>query len=232
MLVSRIPVPYTFWKSIGMFRLGCMDFADYPLKIFKLHAERAYPQGLPPDSVILELGPGDSIASAIIGCAYGVKRTYLIDVGNFASENLSFYRYIATDIAKKGMNAPDLSQATSFDDIVRICNAEYLTDGVSSLKQIPSKSIDFVWSHSGGSCGKGQGGHRQTHQRHQRHTATVCTGRSACDCLCFWQRPDKYLRTGSPHGRGRLAHGGPAIAAQPTHDSIARASVGCGQIPG
>ena len=69
LLVARLPVPYAFWKSVGVFRHGRMDAADYPLKIFKLHLQRAYPQGLPPRSAILELGPGDSIASAVIACA-------------------------------------------------------------------------------------------------------------------------------------------------------------------
>ena len=148
LVFSRLPVSYSFWKSIGLFRHGRMDSADYPSKIFKLHAERAYPKGLPSESVILELGPGDSIASAIIGCAYGVKHSYLVDVGSFACKDVSFYKSIATDILKKGMNAPDLTGAVSFEDILRICNAEYLTNGVTSLREIPSGSVDFVWSHS------------------------------------------------------------------------------------
>ena len=68
-----------------------MGAADYPLKILNPHLQRAYPQGLPPRSAILELGPGDSIASAVIACAYGVKHTYLVDVGSFASKNVVFY---------------------------------------------------------------------------------------------------------------------------------------------
>ena len=148
LVMARLPVSYTFWKSIGVFRHGRMDFADYPIKIFKLHVERAYPQGLPPQSVILELGPGDSIASAMIGCAYGVKRVYLVDVGSFASTDVAFYRSLAADMAKRGMNAPDLSGAVSFEDVLHICKAEYLTHGISSLRQIPAGSIDFIWSHS------------------------------------------------------------------------------------
>ena len=46
------------------------------------------------------------------------------------------------------MNIPDLAGATSLGDILHICNAEYLTDGILSLSQIPTGSIDFVWSHS------------------------------------------------------------------------------------
>lgn len=147
-LMARLPISYGFWKSMGVFRHGRMDSAGYPMKIFKLHVEHAYPQGLPPQSVILELGPGDSIASAIIGYAYGVKRTFMVDVGSYTSRDVSFYQTLAADIEKRGMNAPDLSGAASFEDILHICQAEYLTNGISSLRQIPTESIDFVWSHS------------------------------------------------------------------------------------
>jgi SAM-dependent methyltransferase len=148
LLLARLPVPYAFWKSFGLFRHGRMDSADYPLKIFRLHVERAHPQGLPPGSVILELGPGDSIASAIIGYAYGARRTHLVDVGDFASKNVEFYRSLAADMKKKGLDVPDLSSAATFDDVLRACRAEYLTQGISSLRQIPSGSVDFIWSHS------------------------------------------------------------------------------------
>ena len=113
LLMARLPVSYGFWKSIGVFQHGRMDSADYPVKIFRLHVERAYPQGLPPQSVILELGPGDSVASAIIGCAHGVKRTYLVDVGSFACKDVAFYRSLAVDMVKKGVNSPDLSGAAT-----------------------------------------------------------------------------------------------------------------------
>jgi len=148
LLMAKLPLPYTFWKSLGVFRHGCMDSVDYPIKIFNLHLQRAFPHGLPPHSVILELGPGDSIASAIIASAYGVKHTYLVDVGSFATKNLAFYRFLASNVRSRGINAPDLSSAASFEEVLHICNAEYLTSGISSLRQVRTGSIDFVWSHS------------------------------------------------------------------------------------
>ncbi len=148
LLIARLPVPYAFWKSVGVFRHGQMESVDYPVKIFNLHLQRAYPKGLPPRSVILELGPGDSIASALVACAHGVKHTYLVDVGSFASKNVAFYRSLASEMRKRGMNIPDLAGATSFEDILQICNAKYLTDGIQSLREISTGSIDFVWSHS------------------------------------------------------------------------------------
>lgn len=147
-LLARLPVPYAYWKSVGVFRHGRMDSADYPLKIFRLHVQRAYPLGLPRQSVILELGPGDSIASAIIAFAHGAARTYLIDVGAFASEDVDLYQSIAADLKRRGMSTPDLSGATSLNGVLDACRAEYLTHGISSLRQIPAGSIDFAWSHS------------------------------------------------------------------------------------
>jgi SAM-dependent methyltransferase len=148
MLFSRLPLPYELWKSIGIFRHGRMDSTEYPIKVFSLHMKRAFPQGLPSGSVILELGSGDSIASALLGFASAAQLTYLVDVGSFARKDIAFYHTLAGEMAKKGLNTPDISTATSFDDILQACNAKYLTEGISSLRTIPSGSVDFVWSHS------------------------------------------------------------------------------------
>ena len=148
LFIARLPVSYNFWKSVNLFQHGRMDTIDYPIKIFKMHTDRAYPQGFPSQPVILELGPGDSIASAIIGCSFGVKHIYLVDIGRFANKDVSFYQSVAADLKEKGLNAPNLSKAISFEEILGICNAEYLTDGISSLRLIPNNSVDFIWSHS------------------------------------------------------------------------------------
>lgn len=148
LLIAKLPVPYAFWKSIGVFRHGRMDSADYPIKIFNLHMNRAFPLGLPRGSVILELGPGDSIASALLGFASGAQLTYLVDVGSFARKDVAFYRALAAEMARKGFLAPNLTAARSLEDILQACNAQYLTEGIFSLCTIPSKSVNFLWSHS------------------------------------------------------------------------------------
>lgn len=56
LLIARLPVPYAFWKSVGMFRHGRMDSVNYPLKIFNLHLQRAYPQGFPRGRLFLNSG--------------------------------------------------------------------------------------------------------------------------------------------------------------------------------
>jgi SAM-dependent methyltransferase len=148
LLVSRLPLPYGFWKAIGLFRHGRMDSADYPIKIFNLHTARAFPLGLPNDAVILELGPGDSVASALLGFSQGARQVCLVDVGNFARSDVAFYQALALDMKKKGFAVPDLGAAESINDVLQACNARYLTQGITSLRTIPSGSIDFMWSHS------------------------------------------------------------------------------------
>lgn len=148
LILARLPIPYAFWKSIGIFRHGRMDTAEYPIKIFKLHTTRAFPAGMPSGLVMLELGPGDSIASALLAAASGAERIYLVDVGNFASRDIALYQSLANDMRTRGINVPDISSAKNLEDILQSCRAVYLTQGLMSLRTIPSNSLDFVWSHS------------------------------------------------------------------------------------
>lgn len=148
LIITRLPLPYSFWRSLNVFRHGSMDSMNYPVKIFNLHLKRAFPDGLPSDAVLLELGPGDSLASALLGYASGASKTYLVDVYSFARKDVAFYQTLAADLCNRGLQCPNLSGALSFDDILQASNARYLTDGLASLCAIPSESVDFVWSHS------------------------------------------------------------------------------------
>ena len=148
LMIARIPIPYKLWRAIGLFRHGHMDSINYSHKIFNLHIARSYGQGVPGGMVMLEIGPGDSVASSLLAFAIGARRVYLLDVGDFACKDITFYKSFAKDMIKRGMRAPNLEEAKSFDDILRLCNAEYLVDGISSLRNMPAASIDFIWSHS------------------------------------------------------------------------------------
>lgn len=148
LLLSRLPLPYRLWRSIGLFRHGRADLLDYSIKIYNLHMMRAFPDGLPAQSVILELGPGDSILSALLGYASGAKQTYLVDAGEFSRKDVAFYISLAKEMSAKGLQMPDLTTANSFEDVLKACNAQYLTDGIFSLQTIPSDTVNFLWSHS------------------------------------------------------------------------------------
>ena len=147
-IISRLPIPYSIWKIIGLFKHGRMDSCEYAIKIFNLHFKRAFKEKVPSNIRILELGPGDSIASAIIGFAYGASRTFLVDKDNYVSRDLNFYLKLIDTLRLKGLKTPNINQLNSLSDILKACNGIYLTDGLSSLKTINSDSIDFIWSHS------------------------------------------------------------------------------------
>lgn len=147
-LISCLPVPYSFWKSLGIFRHGKMDSCEYAIKIFELHFYRAFPEKPPAKFTMLELGPGDSIASAIIGFAYGSSCSYLVDIDNYVTKDLNFYKRLVLILKQKGLKTPNIAKANTIQEILNSCNGIYLTNGLSSLNSIENSSIDFIWSHS------------------------------------------------------------------------------------
>lgn len=148
LILSRLPINYSIWRRVGIFRNGGMNQAEYALKIFSLHAERCFPSGLMPGITILELGPGDSIASAVIANAYGVAKTYLVDAGSYAVKDIAFYKNFSEWLNGQNIKAPSIDAITSFSSLMNKCNATYLTKGIESLREIPDGSIDMIWSHS------------------------------------------------------------------------------------
>jgi SAM-dependent methyltransferase len=147
-VLSRLPIPYKFWKSLGLFEHGQMNKASYALKIFRIHRDKAFPNGLPPRFTFMELGPGDSIASALVAYAHGAEKIILVDVGDYADKDVALYQSIARDLKKEGLNAPNLESAKNFTDVLKACNAEYFTGGLQSLQKIPDDSADMIYSHS------------------------------------------------------------------------------------
>jgi len=146
--LSQIRVPYGFWRRFGLFRHGAMDAPDYALKIFDMHLRRAFPAGNLAGKTILEIGPGDSLASAFIGKAYGAAGVVLVDVGAFATDDLEVYRSLIAKLSERHLVVSDLENLTSTSDALKRCGATYLVSGVDSFLEIESASIDYIWSHS------------------------------------------------------------------------------------
>ncbi len=94
----------------------------------------------------LELGPGDTIARALVAAANGVERIWLVDSGNFARRDMRHYHAVAADLTARGFSVPDLSHCRRLDDILRTCRATYLTGGLASLREIADQSVDLIVS--------------------------------------------------------------------------------------
>lgn len=144
LVLSRLPASYSFWRRVHLFSHGSMHRFDYALGVFRHHFERlpAQRDGL----VLMEIGPGDSLLSAVIGAAHGAKKIHLIDAGNFATAEMQPYWEAAIRLRELGLAAPDLDSAEDLTDVLAACNATYETGGLESLRQIPTGSVDFIWS--------------------------------------------------------------------------------------
>ncbi len=144
-VLSRVPASYALWRRLNVFSHGAMHRADYALGVFQHHFARLPPQsGTGP--VLLEIGPGDSLLSAVIGAAHGASRVHLVDAGPFATADLHPYRDAEKTLRSKGLNPPSLEGVTDLDGVLSACHASYGTRGLASMKEIPGASVDLIWS--------------------------------------------------------------------------------------
>lgn len=147
-VLSRLPVPNGFWHRLSVFSHGSMEKPEYALSVFQAHYGRVDFTRKYKDFVAMEVGPGDSVASALIARAHGARSCILVDAGSFARQDLHLYRLMAKLLFEHGLEPPNIDHAESVGEILEICRAVYLTGGLDSLRQVPSASVDFVWSHA------------------------------------------------------------------------------------
>jgi SAM-dependent methyltransferase len=148
-VLARLPLPYHFWEKIGLFKQGGMDRPDYALRAFRRHFDAAdFGRKKAGNFVGLELGPGDSLCSALIVRTLGGSRTYLVDAEPCASSDVAVYRRMESHLRQLGLNPPNLDHCKNMADVSEACSAVYMTEGLTSLRTIPSASVDLVWSHA------------------------------------------------------------------------------------
>lgn len=145
LVLSRLPFSYADWQRLGIFRHGEMDNSTYAIDVFDMHILKTDLACELNGKIILELGPGDSISTAILAATYGAK-AILVDTGSFVRSDVAPYKQLSETLSKKGLPSPDLSTVKTVTDILAICEAKYLTDGLQSLKQIETTSIDIIFS--------------------------------------------------------------------------------------
>ncbi|MFM2130065.1 MAG: hypothetical protein RL477_1611 [Pseudomonadota bacterium] len=145
-VLARLPLGERAWQSLGLFSPGEMMDPAYAVAVFDRHYRAA---GSPaPGFSFLELGPGDSLSSAVIGKAYGASRCWLVDAGAYASRDMDVYRRLADHLARARPEA-DLGAVRRAGDVAALlvaCNAVYLEDGLAGLRRVPDASCDLIFS--------------------------------------------------------------------------------------
>jgi SAM-dependent methyltransferase len=148
LILARMPVNSRLLKRFGVFNSSAMAKPEYALGVFRRHFDRAVFARKHQPFVALELGPGDSFFSALIAKTFGASAAIAVDVGPFATSDLAPYRQMESYLHQSGLQPPSLDRCSNVDDVMRLCSGQYLTNGLASLKEIPSESIDFIWSHA------------------------------------------------------------------------------------
>ncbi len=156
-VLARLPIPYSFWKHLRLFEHGDMNQPQRALDMFLEHARTAdvlhEENNLPylsrnSDFSVLELGPGDSVFSAVIALSLNASRVYLVDAGAFATTDITAYAQLFSFLREKGFALPFDHEPNSIADILDACHCQYLTDGTRSLAQLPSASVDYCFSNA------------------------------------------------------------------------------------
>ncbi|HTI86635.1 MAG TPA: methyltransferase domain-containing protein [Alphaproteobacteria bacterium] len=144
--LARLPVPMRAWHRIGLFAPGFMRDPDYAIRVFETHWKRA---GAPGSGfTYLELGPGESLATAVVAWAFGAGGGVLVDAGDFAVRDIAAYRPLLARLAERpGMrDLRSLQACGSVDALLAAVNARVRTDGLRGLASLASDSVDLAFS--------------------------------------------------------------------------------------
>jgi len=147
MVLARLPVPHAWWRKIGVFRHGCLaEDVERRGADVEGHVARYRTLCAAPLRRVVEIGPGDSIASALWLRAQGAEETWLIDVGRFAVDDPAHYRAAIECIAGHGLEPPVLAAPGGIGSVLSASGAVYRTDGLAGFAALADCSVDFVFS--------------------------------------------------------------------------------------
>ena len=147
LVLSRLHIPYKWWRAVGLFRHGDMSDPARSIATFRRYYEQALQFGpLPAGFHSLELGPGDSVLSGIAARAFGAQRAWLVDAGRYADTGWQACQRAIELLAAEGRTLPPVGHAQTVDELLAALDIAYLTGGIDSLCSIPDASVDFIWS--------------------------------------------------------------------------------------
>lgn len=148
-VLARLPVGYSLWKNIGIFVHGQMERPDVAIRTFMEHAATG---GLSAHSFVnlsvLEVGPGDSVATGVIAKSLGARQCWLVDSSDFARRDVPTYLTLASALTSAGHPAPWARTPTSFDELLSTVDAKYETGGLKSFAILRDHAIDFLFSNA------------------------------------------------------------------------------------
>jgi hypothetical protein len=100
-----------------------------------------------PVGTLLELGPGDSVATGFLGRAVGFERVILVDVGAFADLRPASLTALRDSLARAGITVPETAGCDAPNHLAAL-GIQYLTQGVASLRTLESGGLSHSFSNT------------------------------------------------------------------------------------
>lgn len=135
-------------KKLGIFKLGNGECPEYAFALFYNHYQRVRKIMSKENFVGLEIGPGGYFSSSVVSHFYGCQKTLMVDVEKVDPKAMKAYPKLMEFLEGKGLNVGELKFLKDMNKILKTVNGEYLEKGIHSLFEIPSASVDFIWSNA------------------------------------------------------------------------------------
>lgn len=145
-ILSKLAINRRLLHRLGIFRHGGMDTVDYSQAIFNRHFQHFKP--IDEGFTVLELGPGNGITNGLYAHALGAAKTFLVDHGDHATRDMSFYHRIVESLPIRKTRSTMLRHVQSFEELLDAAQIICLAEGLKSLRSIESESVDFVFSNA------------------------------------------------------------------------------------
>ncbi|HEY4365965.1 MAG TPA: hypothetical protein VGN07_01920 [Steroidobacteraceae bacterium] len=147
-VLGILRIDYKLLKRAGIVEHGRMERADFCRAVFDRHVDAPrYSCGAPAHGGLLELGPGDSIATGILGLRAGFSTVTLIDAGPFADLRRQALNGLFASLGATPRIDDDASPAQVLE-LLRGMGIAYLTQGAASLREVVPGSLQHSFSNS------------------------------------------------------------------------------------
>lgn len=148
MVLARLPVRYSVWRRLGIFRHGGTgDNAQQVVDGFLAHLERyRRMSGDRSLTSIVELGPGDSVGRALCAAACGASEIHLVDVSDTAPEAPDHYHAVGAHLQERDLTVPTLPSSAGKTAVFEATGAVLHTDGLKALAAMAPESVDLILS--------------------------------------------------------------------------------------
>lgn len=149
LLLGVFGVDYKILKRVGIVEHGRMENSEFSMAVFNRHV--AIPirdHGVIVSGRLLELGPGDSVATGLIGLKTGYSEVVLVDAGSFADLRPEAINRL---FASFQIPFSGISETAHADEVVQQLASHgisYLTQGLESVKSLEKNSIHHSFSNS------------------------------------------------------------------------------------